>query len=362
MKQILILDKYLLKSIAKMSILVLVFFVFTFTFFKFLDELKEVGNGKYSLDISIQYILLLSPSTLGSVLTVGLMISVILVIGSMSSNKELQIYQIGTISPKNIIIKIVKYAVTICVLLIVFIELISPKTLFLAQNLKDQALGKTINVNTSETFWVKHNNNFILFDYKNSKENLTKVINFEISNNRLSELFTSNELIVTEEHILAKNPKKIRFDYSNNLTKIISQEPANENIEIFLNKDQINSLKTDVKIMTLFELFSAYIAALNNQLNSQEFLKEIIFRLIQPFTLAGMIIISLPFVYSQKRNTSIGKRIFVGIVIGITTQLVTKVFSVLSIANDSMEIWGTVLPSIVYILIGLFLLKKNFNY
>jgi len=70
-----------------------------------------------------------------------------------------------------------------------------------------------------------------------------------------------------------------------------------------------------------------------------------------------MILLAIPYILNIERNISIGQRVFLSIVIGTITHLVTKVLSVVSLKFDSMILVGPILPTLILILAGILILK-----
>ena len=127
-----LLDRYLFSSIIKSSLSVLLGLVVLFSFFQFLEELNDVGKKGYTISIAINYIALLLPSFSNLLLILGVMIGVVFGLGQLNSNKELQIFQVASISKKDIISKSIKFTFLISVMLIIVLEIISPYTSKLA--------------------------------------------------------------------------------------------------------------------------------------------------------------------------------------------------------------------------------------
>jgi len=104
-----LLERYLFSSIVKSSISVLLGLVVLFSFFQFLEELNDVTKKGYTISIAIKYIALLLPSFFNLLLILGVMIGVVFSLGQLNSNKELQIFQVASISKKDIIFKSIKF-------------------------------------------------------------------------------------------------------------------------------------------------------------------------------------------------------------------------------------------------------------
>jgi len=114
--------------------------------------------------------------------------------------------------------------------------------------------------------------------------------------------------------------------------------------------------------MSFVDLLKMTSTPYQNQSKENEIILEIISRVIKPLTLLGMILLAIPFILNFQRNISIGKRVFVSIILGSTTHLFTKITSVISLKFDEMVIVGPILPTIILFLIGVLILRNKINF
>jgi len=349
------LDKYLLLNIVRSSFLALFSLVIIFAFFKFIEEFDEIGNKSYTLNIAIEYILLLIPSIFNSLLVLSLLIGTVFSIGQLNSNKELQIYQTASISQRDLIKKTLKYQFILSIILLIFLEFITPQTLTFANQIKNQSLGKN-SYQEAGGSWFKKNNEILFLSKDKNGNYYLKLFNFE--GNSLLDFTIGEGAFFSGNEIVAGDSKKIIL--KNNEDFIAPVESfSNNHINFNLDFDDINSLNKDVKTMSIFELVEPVMSSFQNEKNLNEIILEISSRIIKPFTLIGMILVALPFILSFERNVSIGKRIFLSVMIGIITHLSTKVASVVSLKFDAIILVGPILPTLILILIGAFFVKNK---
>jgi len=348
-----ILDKYLLILIIRTSLSVLFSLVLIFSFFKFIEELNQVGEAYYTLSTAFQYILLLMPTFLNSLVILSVMIGTVFVIGGLNSNKELQIFYTGSISRRDLIYKSTKYPFLFSVVLIIILELISPLTFKLAENIKNQALGKLSTVNL-ENIWLKKNNQFIFIHSEKKKKKSINI--FEVNENSLANMTVGRDAIYFNDSIKTKETSNLEISKKDKLYsfKLNTSAPP---VEILLEKDQANILKRNPISMSINELISVIVFSINNDTNSNQLILELISRAIKPFTLIGMIFLSLPFILNIERNVTLSNRLFLAVSIGTLTHLFTKVLSIVSVKYESMLFIGPILPTIILMLLGILLIR-----
>ena len=350
-----LLDRYLFSSIIKSSILVLLGLVLLFSFFQFLEELNDVDKKDYSISIALNYIALLLPSFFNLLLILGLMIGVVFSLGQLNTNKELQIFQVASISKKNIVYKSIKYTFFISVVLIIVLEIISPFTSKLADQIKRQAQGKPL-ISQSGAIWLKINDKFVFYEKKKRKKKNTSIKVFDIENKTsLKSILFAKNINFSDENISLKNPKKVEI-HSDGDFYLIRKKHKDKLYRLELEPSQLEFLNKSVKEMSIFEMIISIKNSINFRTTNQE-LTELISRVIKPFTLIGMILIAIPFVLNTQRTASVGNRIFISISIAVFAHLITKITSIVLVTKSSTSFVGPFIPTLTLLLIGVLVLR-----
>jgi len=209
-----ILEKYLFLSILRASFATLLSLVVIFLFFKFLEELSDIGNANYTIRSSLQYLALSTPFVINSLTILGLMIGIIFSLGGLNTNKELQIFQVATISLKQLINKILFIGFIFSVIFLSASEAIFPITQKIAENYKSKLLGKNNNLHSS--FWFKQDNKFVFLKKSNKNNDFDGIQVFELNNDSSLSSFSNNNNISFDGKVLeSKNIKTTRLDNSN---------------------------------------------------------------------------------------------------------------------------------------------------
>jgi len=349
-------NKYLLLSISKASIATLCSLVIVFGFFKFLEELNEVGQFNYTVGMAIQHILLLLPSFFNSLVLISILIGAVFSLGSLNSNKELQIFQCGGISRKELIKKIIAFSFYLSFFTIIVLEIFTPYSIEMANKVKSLGLGKNT-FSIVDTSWIKRDQEILFLKRsKNSKE-ISEVKIYKLDNDgNLQEFSKSNNIQFNNAELNLHDIATSFFNTNGKYTKI-SKKNNSTKLYKNINIEDLDALKNDVRIMSLYELYQAIFFSIRNQTNNTQFVVEFLTRIVRPLTLIGMILIALPFVLDIERSISIGKRIALASGIGVITHLMTKATSIMSLKFTSINLIGPIIPTIFLILLGVIIFK-----
>jgi len=353
-----ILDKYLFSLIAKSSILSLIFLMLIFSLIKFIDELDEIGGVSYSISTAAEYVVFLIPSILNNFIVLSIMIGVVFSLGGLNSNNEIQIFQCGKYSPRQIILRIIKFSSFICILMIALFELISPYSSDLAFRLKNTAQGNVISDENKST-WIRRDGNYIFFNKK--KNNPTEVLVFQIDNINLKSAIMTNNFKFSEDIMYFLDQDKVNIDEDKQL-KLINKNVSEENFSIELEEEQLNIFPDNIKTISIFEIFNTISLGYQNENKISEYYNELVSRLIRPIILVGLILIAAPFLFDVNRNTSVSFRVFLAVSLGLITNLLIKIVSTAALKFDHLSIIGPIMPGVILITIGLFFSRKTLMY
>jgi lipopolysaccharide export system permease protein len=76
-------------------------------------------------------------------------------------------------------------------------------------------------------------------------------------------------------------------------------------------------------------------------------------KLVYPFAVLVMMALALPFAYLHFRSGGVSLKIFIGIMIGVSFQLINSLFSHLGLLNTWPPFATAVLPSVLFLLIAI---------
>jgi len=353
----LILEKYLFRKILIYSIIAVLFLIIIFTFFKFLEELSEVGSANYDLQQALLHTFYTVPSIISDVFILGIMIGTINSIGSLNSDKELQIFFTGAFSLKRLIEKLLKYALFLSVIFVALTELFAPYSLSISSSIKNTALG---NVEVrNESLWFKEGMNFFLLENKKESKDRNILI-FSLKNDlTLSKFSFDDNPLFLKEGIFPRNMRTIELDgFRENINLEVYDNKKNDK-DIITNNLGIYDLSPNIRTLNLIDLIKILINTFENNTNFNEAYNEIMLRLTKPLTLVGMILISIPFVLSTSRNFSISRNVFVGISVGVMTHLLSRMSSIVVTNYESIYLLSPILPAIILIVFGGVLIKRK---
>jgi lipopolysaccharide export system permease protein len=77
-----------------------------------------------------------------------------------------------------------------------------------------------------------------------------------------------------------------------------------------------------------------------------------------PFIIISLVLIAVSFVFGPLRSTTMGYRIFIGVVVGIIFQFTQKLLGPSSLIYGFSPLYAVLFPIVIFLFIGLFVLSK----
>lgn len=343
MENVKILTRYIVKEVLKAVSLVLILLLTLFNLFTFSDELKDFGVGSYGLKEIFLYICLTSPRVIYELIPSAALLGSILVIGAMENNREIIAMRAAGFSVFWIIKSVMLVGVILIIISVLIGEFIAPISERTAQLIKTKTQNNKIILHSKYSLWLKEDNKFINIRNIQQKTELTDIYIFELDQQ-------DNLVLITKAGKAKYTGNKLWYLQNIKQTKITNGQVFSDNKNKMHWNTSIDPDLLDVVVvkpdnMSLYNLFM-YISFLrdNNQ-KSQTFELAFWSRLINPLVTLIMLMVSIPFVVDTKHNIGVGKKIMLGIIIGMAFNIFDKLIGHAGMVYNYNPVLMAVLPS-----------------
>ena len=373
----LVYEKYLAKQIYWAFIFVLFALTSLFLFFDFISELSNT-NDAYSNVIAFVSVLLKMPSRMVEIMPIATLIAGIYTLASMASQSEFTALRVGGLNTNLAIKTLIKIAVPIGILILLLNETIGPFSENLSKNIKTNALysgAETLQLRSGA--WIKEN-----VTQANNNSYGTRYINIggietsgTVSNMRIFEIDKHHRLVATTraekafynsstnkwvlekvtETRFTEQKKESPLD-PNFTTQTINSNQTSINLEI--SPELLNALLIKPERLSIIDLFRYIFHLKKNDQDYQRYAIWLWKKIIYPFTVVVMLILALPFAYVQSRSGGLGLKVFGGIMLGISFLLLNSLISHIGLLQEWPSWLASITPTIFYLCLALFGIKK----
>jgi lipopolysaccharide export system permease protein len=340
-----LLTAHLIKEVLKGSFLALLLLLTLFNLFSLSDELKELGKGSYGLEEIFTYLALCTPNVLYSLVPSSALIGSIFVLGAMANHREIIAMRASGLSIFWIIRSVMLAGIVLVIMSVSIGEFVVPHTERAAQLLKSKAQNNRVIMRAKYGIWLREGNDFINVRQLNAKSQLADVSIFQLDpQHHVKQILHAQtaDFVGNEQWRLQDIQK----------TELLGNQVKATTTKFASWKTSIAPDLLDIVVVTTSNLSSLDLAKYidflkdNNQ-KSQVFEAALWARLLNPFVTFVMLLVSAPFVIGIKRGSSIGSRLLIGIVIGLSFNIFDQIVSHLGIVYNLNPIMTALFPSTV---------------
>ncbi|MGQ0656596.1 MAG: LPS export ABC transporter permease LptG [Chromatiales bacterium] len=350
-----ILDSYLGRTITGAVATVIVFLVAAFTFFSFLEELSDVGRGGYSVLVALQFVLLRIPALTYQLFPVAALIGALLGLGTLVANSEMVAVRAAGVSLGQTILAVMKAGFVLVVIAILIGEFLAPRSEQMARSLRSLALTDQIALKTRNGFWARDGNSFInirtvlpgdrvedIYIYEFDKDSRLRVSTYA-----KAAQYTSNQWLLTDIKQTSFGDDSIRV-----------QHIARAAWESLLRPELIGLVIINPNNLSMWNLMS-YIGYLReNSQNTLRYEQALWSKIVYPLATGAMVFLAVPLVFASARVTSVGGRIVIGSLVGVTFHILNQAAGHLGVVFNLSPVVSVLAPTLLVFIAGLVLLRR----
>lgn len=350
-----ILDRYLGRTVAGAATTVMVFLLAAFTFFTFLDELNDVGRGGYGVLAAAQFVMLRVPALAYQLFPVAALIGALLGLGTLVNNSEMVVIRAAGVSLLRTIGSVMKAGLVLMVIAMLIGELVAPWSEYLARNLRSVALTDQITLKTRNGFWARDGNSFI---------NIRTIL----PGDRVADIYIYE---FDESDALRVSTYAKAAHYEDNqwlLTDIEQTTFSEQQIDVrrihraawesLLKPELIGMVVIDPNTLAMWDLVSYIRYLRDNAQSTLRYEQALWSKIVYPLATAAMVFLAVPMVLGSARVGSVGGRVLIGSLIGIAFHIVNQASGHLGVVFNFSPALSVLTPTLLIFAAALALLRR----
>lgn len=338
------------------SILITLLLIISLDFLSALiDQLGDFKN-EYNFLQAIIYVLLKIPGSINEFLPIASLIGCLVSVGMMASANEIIIIRSCGISLYKLIWLILKPSLMLVIISLLIGEFITPSTDQWASSHKDlKVSGRDSSLLTESGLWHREDGSFMHFNVVQPGGVLYGVtlLNFDNSKN-LTMSTTANRASYQNNSWLLEGVTTTFF----NSNEIKKESYLTKPWKTELTPAFLSYLSLEADQLSIKGLYN-YIKYLNIQgLDSQKHQLAFWEKCFHPLIIISLVLIAISFVFGPLRSSTMGYRIFIGVVVGIIFQFTQKLLGPSSLIYGFSPFYAVFLPILVFIFLGFMILSR----
>ncbi len=364
-----VLRRYFETEIYQSVVFVLVAFLALFAFFDMMSEVRFVG-GPYRLEHAFLYVTLGLPTYAYELMPIAALIGTIYVMAQLAARSEFTVMRASSLSMAGAISLLLRIAIVLALLTFALGEFIAPKASDFAESFRRKIMGAAISAEFRTGLWAKDvlrsadgksvaGSRFLnarKIDVDGSLQSV-KIYEFNREMQLLAMITAEQASFLKDGQWLLQKVREMRFVDADKQRESDRQRPTVVNrvldssvMSSEITPDIMAVLVTNPKKMSALDLaaFSRHLAENNQRTESYDI--ALWTKILYPFAVFVMMALALPFAYLQSRSGGLSLKIFIGIMIGVSFQLINSLFSHVGLLNNWSPFATAIMPSAVFLL------------
>jgi len=352
-----LLERYIAAATLRALVIVSAGLTSLFSLLEFVDQLHDVGKGRYRLIDALGYVLLTAPARLLQLMPAAMLLASLFALGTLANRGELTAMRASGMSPRRIVASVYKLAGVTVAALLLMAEFVIPPAERLAQAQRASRVATAEAVRSGNSFWAKADHQYM---------NVRRFADGNIpSDIQLYQFAAGGEL----QTLTQADHAEVRPDGSWLLEGVSRRRFSGSGVEIdrleslewhpFLRPRQASLLMLPPDSMQPIELYQ-YVRELRRRHQPAGPYAEALWAKINiPLAMAAMIMIAVPFVFGPLRTQGTGQRMVIGTMIGIVFTLFQQITTYLGQLLGLTPALTATVPSVLLMALALHLFRRT---
>ncbi|RXJ70553.1 lipopolysaccharide ABC transporter permease LptG [Veronia nyctiphanis] len=353
-----ILDIYIGKTIVATTSLVLGTLVGLSAIIKYVEQIKGVGIGTYDLLTALQFVLLSIPRDIELFFPMAVLLGALIGLGTLASSSELVVMQAAGYSKLNIGVSVLKTAIPLMLVVLGLGQWGAPDAQKAARELRAFAQSGGSVKSIRHGVWAKDGKDFIYMAKTDQQRTLIGVNIWKFADQQA----LKTHIFAEKANFLEGGKWRLQdvtvTDFANN--EAITKRSLDDFVwQTTLTPEKLSVVEVKPEEMSLSGV-ADYVSYLKeSEQDASRYELALWRKVLQPLTIAVMMLLALSFVFGPLRSVTMGARVLSGVLFGFAFYISNEVFGPMILVYQFPAFIGAAAPSLLFVLITLYLLRRK---
>jgi lipopolysaccharide export system permease protein len=345
-----VIRRYLSAEITASVLLVFAALLMLFAFLDFIHELGDLGKGGYRLLHIFAFVLLSLPGHVYELFPIAALIGTLFALAQLVANSEYTVMRVSGVSVPRMALTLTQVGLLFSALSFLVGEFVAPPAEQFAQQLRAKAISGVIAQEFRSGLWVKDERNFVNVSQVLPDAVLLGVRIFEFDKDLRLRRISYAQRGDYAQNNRWRLSEVVQTDFGDGKMQV--NRLAEAEWQSVINPDLLSVLVVVPEHMSAWNLYS-YVQHLREN-KQQASRHEIAFwnKLLYPLAVLVMMVLALPFAYSQQRAGGVGAKVFAGIMLGIGYVTLGRLFTYLGLLRDWPPFWSAATPTLLFLVLA----------
>ncbi|SET91539.1 lipopolysaccharide export system permease protein [Thalassotalea agarivorans] len=347
---------YIGRVLASTTFITLCVFVSVSGIIKFVEQMRAVGRGNYDLAHAALYVFYAIPRDIEIFFPMAALIGGLIGIGMLASNSELVVMQAAGLSRLAIIKSVMKTAIILILCSMAIGEWLAPKGEAAAREIRAQAISGGSLISSSSGIWAKDGDYFVHIGEVLDKGALKDVQIYKFDQN----LQLTSWLHAEDANYIGKSWQltEVTDTYLSD-TQVETKQYQDYVWTSTLTPDKLGVVTVKPEALSVQGLFDYLDYLEANGQDTSRYMLAFWRKVIQPLTVAVMLLVALSFIFGPLRSVSMGARIMMGVFTGILFYIANQVMGSMALVYNLPPLLGALLPSAIFVAVAVYLMRRK---
>ncbi|OCG58646.1 lipopolysaccharide ABC transporter permease LptG [Gilliamella sp. Nev6-6] len=350
-----ILDRYIGKTILSTIGVSLFLLISLSGIIRFIDQLRKIKVDYDAFSVGV-YTFLMAPKDLEVFFPMAALLGALIGLGLLASRSELIVMETSGFSRFKIALAVMKTALPLVLITMAVGEWIAPISEQTARNMRSEKLYGNTLMAQQGSIWAKDGNDYVFIGQVNNDNSISNVYIYSVDQNKLLSITHAAYGVYENDSWTLSQVEK------NDLTalnKVVGVNMVSIPWKTNITPDKLSIVAFDPDSLSASGLYQ-YSQFLKSSGQDTKYYDLLFWKkIIKPVSVAVMMLLALSFIFGPLRSVSMGIRIVIGISFGFLFYIADNLFAQVSIVIGIYPIVGSLITSVVFLLISYILFKRN---
>lgn len=350
-----ILDFYIARVLISTSSLALLILTGLSGIIKWVDQLRVVGRGTYTMMDAAVYVLFLVPRDIELFFPMAVLLGALIGMGMLASNSELVVMQSAGLSRLQITMSAMKTAIPLMIIVMMLTEWVAPVAELRAKEIKRTNVSGGSLIDSSRGIWAKDGDLFVNIGGAADINNLRDITLYEFDDTtNLTSTVHADSAEYKDEYWLLRDVR--RTTLKNEQVVLVNLDQDKWVSSLTPEKLSVVSVKPEALSIEGLLDYLDYLES--NHQASERYELALWRKLMQPVTVAVMMLVALSFVFGPLRTVTMWARVLLGVVAGFSFYICSEIFGPLSIVYGLPAFISAGMPALIFAIGALYFIRK----
>lgn len=352
-----ILDRYVGRSVVLAILLCTLTLAGLSVLIKFVEQLRQVGEGNFDALHALLYVLMGLPQHLVMFFPMGALLGGVIGLGQLAQSSELVVLQAAGRSRLNIVAAVLKTVLPVMVLFLLLGEYGVPYTELKAKDFKAHALSGGQITASSYGVWARDGNDFVHVGVVYRDGSLAKVTRYQFDEGQdLKKVTRADSAHFEHGYWRLEQVEETRFSLPDAI-RTVHLDSARWDSQLTPKKLGVVAISPDELSAKGLLDYVRYLKS--NGQNADRYELALWRKAAAPLAVVAMMLLAASTVFGPLRSVSMGARIMMGVILGFLFYVVNEVLGPFSLVYDVPPVAGAFVPSLLFLVIAVKMLRRR---